>query len=422
MTRWWKRTFTMFAASSMLAACGGQAISNDETIDNGGDVVMSDDGKLDAIGGYEAPETLVPGASRRLASNIVGADVGKTFGTDDDHVPYPDTYWPFTDEGADATWNGGDGPITKFMKLVDAAQVKAAHDWEHNNHGPAVPGVAGWWGHCPGWTGASMANAPIKHAVNAKLVNGAFAACTAGSAGCTKFEIADINALEAEVYVDGDSSFIGARCDTAPNKIKRDANGRILTSGCGGVNPGSLLIVMATQMKKNHKPFAIDAQNDYNTDQIWNQPAYRYKVNRFKALTEKQAANLVAHGTMTGAETKYPYNASAKGWALVDVTLSWVSENGPNTTMVSGMESTRETRMVAVIELDKAPANTTAKILGGEYVDDASVGADRLTVPPFLWTIQDAGADDESTSVGGDNHNPYVKPSLVKQLIALGQQ
>ena len=57
---------------------------------------------------YEAPETLVPGASRRLASNIVGADVGKTFGTDDAHVPYPDTYWPFTDDGIDATWNGGD--------------------------------------------------------------------------------------------------------------------------------------------------------------------------------------------------------------------------------------------------------------------------------------------------------------------------
>jgi hypothetical protein len=267
-----------------------------------------------------------------------------------------------------------------------------------------------------------MANAPIKHAVNAKLVNGAFVACSAGSAGCTKFEIADINALEAEVYVDGDSSFIGARCDTAPAKIKRDANGRILTGGCGGVNPGSLLIVMGAQMKKAHKPFAIDAQNEFNTDQIWNQPAYRYTVNRFKSLTEKQAANLVMHGTMTGSATKYPYTAAAKGWALVDVTLSWVSENGPNTEMVSGMESTRETRMVAVIELDKAASQSTAKILGGEYVDDASVGANRLTVPPFLWTINDAGAENLSTSVDGDAHNPYVKPSLVKQLIALGQQ
>lgn len=418
MNRWLKRTFTMFAASTVLAACGGQTTSAGG--DNG--VVQHDDGKADAIGGFEAPETLVPGASRRLAANIVGEDVGKSFGTDDAHVPYPDTYWPFTDEGSDARWNGGDSPVEKLMKLADATNLQAAKDWEHNNHGSGVPGVAGWWGHCPGWTGASMANAPIQHAVNAKLDGGAFVACAEGSDGCTKFEIGDINALEAEVYVDGDSSFIGARCDTAATTIKRDANGRIETPGCGGVNPGTLVIVAAARMKKQHLPFAIDAQNDYNTDQIWNQPAYRYTVNRFQALTAAQAANLVVHGTMDGDATSYPYNADAKGFAFVDLTLSWVSERGPNTTMVSGLESTRNTRMVAVLELDKEASDPTAAILGGEYVDDASVGADRLTVPPFLWVIHDAGPEDEGSWAGGDGHNPYIKPSLVKQLIALGQQ
>jgi len=419
MNRWWKRTFTVFAASSMLAACGGEAT---QALDDNGGVVQDDDGKADAIGGYEAPETLVPGASRRLAANIVGSDVGKTFGTDDNHVPYPDTYWPFTDEGVDAAWDGGDSPVDKYMKLADAANLKAAKDWEHNNHGNGVPGVGSWWGHCPGWTGAAMANAPIEHAVNAKFSGGKFVACTAGSAGCTKFEIGDINALMAEVYVDGDSSFIGARCDTEASKVKRDKNGRITTPGCGGVNPGSLLIVMGARMKKQHLPFAIDAQNDFNTDQIWNQPAYRYTVNKFQSLTTAQAANLVTTGKMTGSATKYPYNSAAKNFALVDVSLSWVSERGPNTSMVSGLSSTRVTRMVAVIELDKPASNSTAKILGGEFVDDASAGADRLTVPPFLWVIHDAGSDDLSTDVGGDNHNPFIKPSLVKQLIALGQQ
>ncbi len=419
MNRWLKRTFTMFAAGAMLAGCGGQT-SGDPASASG--VVQHDDGKADAIGGFEAPETLVPGASRRLAANIVGEDVGKSFGTDDAHVPYPDTYWPFTDEGSDAHWNGGDSPVEKFMKLADASNLQAAKDWEHNNHGSGVPGVAGWWGHCPGWTGASMANAPIQHAVNAKFDGAQFVACAEGSDGCTKFEIGDINALEAEVYVDGDSSFIGARCDTAATTIKRDANGRIETPGCGGVNPGTLLIVAAARMKKQHLPFAIDAQNDYNSDQIWNQPAYRYTVNRYQALTATQAANLVVHGTMDGDATAYPYNGDAKGFALVDLTLDWVSERGPNTTMVSGLESTRHTRMVAVLELDKEASDPTAAILGGEYVDDASVGADRLTVPPFLWVIHDAGPEDEGSWAGGDGHNPYIKPSLVKQLIALGQQ
>ena len=78
--------------------------------------------------------------------------------------------------------------------------------------------------------------------------------------------------------------------------------------------------------------------------------------------------------------------------------------------------------MVAVIELDRAPSSRYATILGGEFVDDKSVGADRLTVPPFLWTISDAGPEDEASWAGGDGHNPFVKPSLVKQLIALGQK
>ena len=56
------------------------------------------------------PRRWCAGASRRLAANIVGADVGKTFGTDDAHVPYPDTYWPFTDEGVDATGTAATRP------------------------------------------------------------------------------------------------------------------------------------------------------------------------------------------------------------------------------------------------------------------------------------------------------------------------
>jgi hypothetical protein len=89
---------------------------------------------------------------------------------------------------------------------------------------------------------------------------------------------------------------------------------------------------------------------------------------------------------------------------------------------VSGLASTRDTRMVAVLELDLPASSARAKILGGEYVNDSSVGADRLTVAPFLWTIRGPGAEDLGTDVGGDSHNPYVKPSLVKQLITLGEK
>jgi hypothetical protein len=409
---------SLLAACGLVAACSAQVSSSKKNGAHGG--------KGDAIGGFEDPNGLVPGASRTLADNIGAGDVGQTFGVKDGNIPYPDTYWPFTSEGIDAKWNWSDqsaSPLEKYMGVANPGAVADAKAWEHNNHGSGVPGVSGWWGHCPGWTGAAMANAPIQHAAYAASDgNGGLVACNGGDAGCVKFEIGDLNALMAEVYVDGASSFIGARCDTKPSDITRDANGRITQEGCDGVNPGSLLIVAATLMKQQQLPFAIDAQSDFNTDQIWNQPAYRYTVNRYQTLTAAQAANLVVHGTLDGDQTAYQWNDQAQGFALVDLSLSWVSERGPNTSVVSGADSTRQTRMVAVIELDRDASDGAAQIIGGEYVVDASAGSSRLSVAPFLWTIQDAGQDSLPLSVGGNNHNPYLQPSLVKQLIALGQQ
>jgi hypothetical protein len=408
----------------VVAGCGPQRSG-----EVGTPVPHGHGGKGDVIGGFEQPEDLVANASRYLNDNITAADVGQTYGTDDNHIPYPDTYWPFTQDGIDAKWNYSDSSapsaLEKYMGLADASHVADAKGWEHNNHGAGVPGVSGWWGHCPGWTGAAMDNAPVQHAAYAMADgNGGFTSCNAGDAGCVKFEIGDINALMAEVYVDGDSAFIGARCDTKPSDVQKDANGRITQEGCDGVNAGSLVIVASTLMKQNQKPFAINAQNPGNTDQIWNQPAYRYSVNRFETLTMAQAANLVAHGTRDGDQTTYPWDTQAVGFAFVDFTISWVSENGPNTSVVSGADSTNQMHMVAVLELDQDPsvAGSNPTILGGEYIDDATAGANRLTVPPFAWVIHGPGPESLDTSVGGNNHNPYVKPSLVKQLIALGQQ
>jgi hypothetical protein len=380
-------------------------------------------GKGDAIGDFEQPEALIDGASRLLSDNLVASDVGQTFGTDDAHVPYPDTYWPFTSDGIDQRWSGGQSPLEKLVGLTAPGSLADAKAWEHKNHGSGVPGVADWFGHCPGWTGAAMDNTPILHAVNVKGDGqGGLAACADGDAGCVAFQIGDLNALMAEVYVDGASAFIGARCDTKPSDVKRDANGRITQEGCDGVNAGSLLIVASTLMKQRQQPFAIDAQDSSNTAEIWNQPAYRYTVNRFEPLATAEAANLVAHGQRAGDQTSYPWNTAAQGFALVDLTLSWVTELGPNSSVVSGARSTATTRMVAVIELSAPTTDPSATILGGEFLDDPSVGASRLTVAPFVWVTQGPGPDGLPTSVNGDSHNPYVSTSVVRQLIALGQQ
>jgi hypothetical protein len=373
----------------------------------------------------EDPSRILPGASVRLSDLASAADVGNEFGVDDDHVPYPDTYWPFTQGGVDAKWNhSAPSPLEKAMRILAPGQTADAKRWEHDHHGPGVPGVADWWGHCPGWTGAAMFNKPILHAVSVQSSldpDGNVVACGAGATNCVNFEIGDINALEAEAFVDGDSSFLGARCDTKPADIQRDNFGRIVRNGtgCHGLNAGALLVVLGNRMRRDHLPLAIDAQNDFNTDQIWNQPAYRYRMNAYQPVSKSEAIKLVAGGTPT-AGNDYQWNRAAKGFVKIDITLKWVREHGPNRTVFRGQDSTSTTRMVAVIELDADPSDPNANVVGGEYLDDALAGADRLTVPPFVWLIRGPGSDDLDPSVGGNNHNPYVKPSFVQQLVELG--
>jgi hypothetical protein len=380
----------------------------------------------DSIDPQDNPARVIPNATARLWDNITPDDINKTIGVDDAHVPYPDTYWPFNQGGVDARWNGDDDtPLEKFVKLTNPDALEAAKAWEASHHGPNVPNVEDWWGHCPGWTGAASSNPAIKHAVAVEFDGHNLRPCDVPiGQGCFRFEIGDINALEAEIYVDADAAFAGARCDTPPNQIRRDIAGRIVRdgSGCKGINAGALMVLLGNRMKRDQKALAIDAQNDFNTDQIWNQPAYRYTVYEYVALSVSEAANLVAYGQAWGPLDWYPWNWDAVGFVGIDIGIEWVSELGPNMDPVPGTRSTRETRFVAVLELDSYPNDPAAVIIGGEYLDDPSVGADRLSVPPFVWIAKGPGPEDLDGDVDGRHHNPFVKPSVVEQLIALGSR
>jgi hypothetical protein len=377
------------------------------------------------IGAFERPEALVGDASRRLADNISAADVGHTFGVPSGSEPYPDTYWPFIMGGTDLHWSSRDprSPLEKYMLLADPYELAEAKVWEFRYHGPGEPGVATWHGHCPGWSAAATTNPPILHPVLAGVdLAGRIRPCREGELGCIRFEIGDVNALMAEIYLDGPLSLIGTKCNMAPYAIPRDRNGRILVAGCDGVNAGSLLIAAATLLKRHRIAFVMDVQRPNSTDQIWNQPTYAYHVHDFRPLTRAAAANLVAHGSLTGPETEYRWSSTAQGFAFVDLELRFVGEMGPNLLMVPGTRSTYGLRMAAVIELDADATDPRASILGGEYLDLPAVHADRLDVAPYMWVSHGPGPEYLPAWVGTSHHNPYVRPSVVQQLVALGQQ
>jgi len=290
-------TTPVFAASLFAAGCAPPS-EPDEVEDE-----VTDDGKADAITADEDPRLLIARASRRLSSNIKVEDVGKVYGTPDDAMPYPDTYWPFSDpdntggsteaivNSIDARWGGASlSPLEKYMTLANPGKLTEAKAWNRRNHGEDVPNVAPWFGLCNGWTASALREKPVRKAVDAKVSGSKIVKCTAGSAGCTHFELGDINGLLAEAYLDVESDFLGARCDLKPSDIKRDELGRVISDGCSGTNAGTLLIVANNFMKKLKRGFAVNAQAPSSTDEIWNQPAYRYTITSYSALDEAEAA------------------------------------------------------------------------------------------------------------------------------------
>lgn len=418
---------TLAASSMLLTGCAPVDADLEEDSE-----YAEDDGKADGvwrpIGADESPSLLVARASKRLSSNISASDVGKSFGTPDDRVPYPDTYWPFSDpqnEGGsngggivnsiDHRWGGHDkSPLERYMAMVggDVAKAKA---WQQEHHGKDVDGVEPWFGLCNGWTAAALIEKPLRKGVDAKMSGANPVACTAGSAGCVHFDLGDINGLLAESYLNGDSDFLGARCDLKPKDVKRDKFGRVTSPGCQGTNAGTLLIVANAFMKKRKIGFAVNAQEPSTTNEIWNQPAYRYSIDAYSALTEAEAVRLVSGGKATSYGE---FNSAAKGWVRVQATFSWITENGPNEEYVDGTDSTKTTKFDMVIELDKPVTDIkkpgTANIIGGEYLDGN--GANRLENFPYLWVAKGAESD------SGGEHNPSIKPSVVLKLAELARR
>ena len=429
-------------------------------------------GQQEQIPPHESRKTLFPFAELVSAFDQA-VQPGESFGMPADKIPYPDTYWPMIDNGLLVNWLEKDGtlcetvptdsakaiarfgrdvtpdddddevhacnnpqpsPLEKVMGITRPEKLADAMAWEQRFHGIDVLGVAPWFGHCPGWAGSTHIHAPLDGPAFAKSDGlGGLTGCAPGELGCVKFEIGDINALQSEIFEGAESKFIGARCDKKLEDIQRDEFGRIIDEGCDGVNFGALLIIAATSFQQEGRPFNIDAQEEFNTAEIWNQPAFRYTIHSSTGLTETEASERVASGAPERSDrfdgrTLANYstiNPNAKGWALVDMSLHWVAEtSGPNTERVSGALTAQKTRMVGIVELDKPFGEAGAEIIGGELLDDPFVGASRLKNQPFIWVADGPSPDvpefQESPTVKR-RRNPYLKVPHVNKLIELSR-
>jgi hypothetical protein len=390
----------MLVLVAALAGCGAE-----DGLEEDGELIdVEVAGKADAFNSHTNPIELIKSVNNNptlKADDLVPAsDLDKDISVATELRPFSGDYWPMSKNGILQRWQGASepSPAEKYGGLfLTPAQQKSMYDWIQDHHGTDVPEVASWFGICQGWTASAiMEKAPQKAITVRKYVRDGrtyLQRCTTSSTGCQTFTPGDLTALLAESYAAADARFIGDRCDTSPVDFKRDKYGRITQSYCRS-NPGTLFLAATSFIKKAGRAFAVNAVNN---NEVWNQPAYQYRITRYEKKTAKDAAVLVS-----GEPTKitYDWNPQAVGFRRVTMTLTWSVESPPTVNTPPPVVS-HENSYDFIVELD-----ATGNVIGGEWL-----GKSKTDHPPFFWSPIAAGAE-----------IPNFYPSYVKALLTVSNR
>ncbi len=358
--------------------------------------------------------------------------------------PWPATYWPTYQDSTNVRWDGIDTlspmekydlvfngwePSPNFMalrpyqgacaadgfdpeyyeKLGPAARWMSehrghwrAHDGIDNDEDGAIDectdndGIDTWWGLCHAWTPASLIE---DEPVNAIEVDG------------ITFYPSDLKALMITVYDYSHAVVIGGRCRA--QKVERDDTGRILDPDCRDTNAGTFHVIMANFLGRFGVGFAEDRTY---TAEVWNQPVHAYSVDRLERIDLDKALSLLV--AEPGNMTTYPFNAEAKGWAEVEVTLEYVTESHPSRDPVlPNFESyLRTDRYHYVLELDGDD-----RIIGGEWINGSVTGPSGgfSGQPDFLWYPTGPWPNPSPNGIHGAREpkkNPHVSYTKVLRL------
>ena len=304
------------------------------------------------------------------------------------------------------------GPATKW---------ELEHQGQYQTYEPE-----NWWGHCNGWASYATAE-PLgfpQRDVRVRVVAGQVTECTGSdTAGCVLWRMADIEALMTELYFSDQATFTGRRCNTSPDDITRDEQGRPTDVACRDLNPGSFhsaIVGLLGRGARNlvtgetgGKPaFVIDHNYDH---EIWNFPIVRYEIVEQASVTEAQATTLV--GT-NGSD--YTWNASATSFQRVKLAYWMMSDSVPPSELMRRADTRNvdpvRVELNYVLELD-----ASNRILGGEWIDDPTVtwGENSKELhPDFAWmAIDPQGAGEGSDDTGGSDDNPFISYARATALL-----
>lgn len=357
----------------------------------------------EAFNAYTDPADLIDLISSGTLMNADGlvptTSIGRTISVPTDSRPFSSPYWPMVDDGINYRWQGSTipSPAEKYAQVfLDSSATGQMLSWITDNHGKKVPGVQSWFGICQGWTASAINEKAPKHAAVVRKVTrpdgtvGVQACASPTDSGCVRFEPGDVTALLAEAYAAADSRFIGYRCDTSPASFKYDASGRIQMPNCRS-NAGTLFLTATNFIGRAHRAFAVNAVNN---DEIWNQPAFAYRISTYQKVTALQAAQLV-----NSSQTSYTYNTAAKDFRHVVMTLTWTVEADPTVGSAPPVRTASGTYDM-VVELD-----SLGNVIGGEWV-----GSSKTNHPPFFWAPVAPGLE-----------VPYMRYDQIKAILDLSR-
>ena len=249
-------------------------------------------------------------------------------------APWAANYWPTYQDNINFRWDGDDSqsPAEKFEQAMGLSGIEDAVSTWHgidsqsrrtecstddeckeelvekcSKRRGAETGycIPTWFGICHAWAPVALMVDEPKNPVTHNDV---------------EFKINDIKALVTLAHNRVDSRFVSLRCNTNPDDIEYDDDGRPTSAECRYTNPATYHILLANYLGIKKKSFVEDRTF---SAEVWNQPIRGFKINSEREVTIEEANELIGvqpdnvaknteAGTVTAGEWKsfgpYPVN------------------------------------------------------------------------------------------------------------------
>jgi len=219
-------------------------------------------------------------------------------------APWASSYWPYYQDSLNHRWDGENtqSPAEKFQEATGIAGVTDGVSKEHGvdsqDHRTACTkddecdsakvekcakriGETGgyciptWFGICPAWAAAALTLEEPKRAVTYNGVD---------------FKINDIKALVSLSHERVGSKFVSLRCNTNPDDIEYDNDGRPTSASCRYTNPATYHILLANYLGIRKQGFVEDRTF---SAEVWNQPIRGFKIDEEREVTISEANTLI---------------------------------------------------------------------------------------------------------------------------------